>query len=113
LNPDVYASSIAGHLYGMDHRVFGADDYWALLLQERDTQAEALIPAMTIENFEAALRTRIPDATTWQRMRDSRQWAEFEVSDVWETQYIRDKYATGPDGPTIPGGAHASFPSTA
>jgi hypothetical protein len=99
-SPDVYASEIAGLLYGMDQRAYGADDYWSLLLDARDPQGDALIPAMTIENFEAALQTRIPDASSWQRMRESQQWAAFEVSDVWEPQYIRDKYTTGEAPPS-------------
>ena len=94
-DPDTYAAAVAAVLYGMNQRDDDAPAYWDLLRTARDPAAEEIIPAMTERNFDAALRTRIPDEYMWQRMRDSQQWSEFTVSNVWEPEYIRTKYATG------------------
>ena len=95
LDPDAYASATATVLYAMDPRSHDPSAYWDLMGAARDPAAAAVIPAMTQANYESALRSRIPDDYTWRRMRDSQQWSQFAVSDVWEPEYIRTKYATG------------------
>lgn len=92
---DEYASAVAEVMLGMDQRNHAPADYWDWLRAARDPQATQVIPAMTQESFDDAIAQRIPTDAMWQQMQDSKQWAAFSVENVWEPQYIRDKYATG------------------
>lgn len=91
----VYAAAVASVLFGMDQRVFAGADYLELLVAARSPDAADLIPELTDDAFLAALRERVPDDYMWQRMRDSGQYATFEVSRVWEPDYVAAKRASG------------------
>lgn len=99
-DPQVYASAVASTLFSMDQRTYLGADYLSLLEAARVPDAVELIPELTDDAFIAALSERIPDEYMWQRMRDSGQWATFEVTRVWEPDYVATKRATGelPDG---------------
>jgi len=92
---DEYAVAVTEVLLGMNQRDSSPSDYWAWVRDARDPDATDVIPAMTKDSFESAIAQRIPAETMWRQMQDSGQWAEFEVENVWEPQYIRDKYASG------------------
>lgn len=92
---DEYSVAVAEVMLGMDQRDHSPSDYWAWVRDARDPDSTDVIPAMTEASFESAVAQRIPTEAMWRQMQDSGQWAEFETENVWEPQYIRDKYASG------------------
>ncbi len=77
-DPDTYASSIAGVVFGLDTTYADEADHRALLMSEADPQ----ISSRGVADLERMVGGRISEPELWARMRANEQWSQWQTEDV-------------------------------
>ena len=90
-DPDSYASSIAGVVFGLDTTYADAADYRALLMSEADPQ----MTARGVADLERIVSGRIPEPGFWARMRANEQWSQWQTEQVWQPGAWDDVVTSG------------------
>lgn len=90
-DPDTYASSIAGVVFGLNTTLADAADYRSLLMYEADPQ----MSSRGVADLERMVSERNPELELWARMRANEQRSQWQTEQVWQPGSWDDVVTSG------------------